>query len=291
MKIKASALAVLLLLSILSLSGTLFDNTTSGNSNPDLDWDGVKPLYYNISVVSPEQQVFIKDNESVALKFIGQSNNNLAKNAYCFTFDSSGELLMGPIWDSFLKVNEDISKTTISNDSLAPDKPYNSYVQVTTECTATLLPLSNGLHNITIYHGNSYNFKWNIYSNLTTFYFTVFEPLNISILSPQNKTFNSNIVPLHFSSNRQIEWSGYSLDGKENVTVTGNITLNGLSSGSHNITIYANDTHGNMCASEIFDFNIAKSEPFPTVTIAAVSVVIALIAVAGLLVYFKKHKR
>ena len=83
---------------------------------------------------------------------------------------------------------------------------------------------------------------------------------------------------------------GYSLDGKENVTITGNVTLTGFSSGSHNIRAYANDTFGNMGASETVSFTI--QQPFPVATIAAVSVVVAIVVVvAGLLVYQKKHKR
>jgi hypothetical protein len=50
---------------------------------------------------------------------------------------------------------------------------------------------------------------------------------------------------------------GYSLDGQDNVTVTGNATLSGLSSGLHNVTVYANDTAGNMGVSETIKFTTA----------------------------------
>jgi len=51
---------------------------------------------------------------------------------------------------------------------------------------------------------------------------------------------------------------------------------------------YANDTFGNIGASETITFTVA-SEPFPTAPVVAVSG--ALTVVAGLLVYFKKRKR
>ena len=73
-----------------------------------------------------------------------------------------------------------------------------------------------------------------------------------------------------------------------------NTTLTELSSGSHNVTISANDMYGNMVTSETVAFNVSEpevAEPFPTTTVAAVSGAIVLIVVAGLLVYLKKHRR
>jgi len=67
----------------------------------------------------------------------------------------------------------------------------------------------------------------------------------------------------------------------------GNTTLTELSSGSHTLTIYANDTVGNMGTSSTIDFNIA--EPFPTTLAAAASGVAVAVVGAGLLVYFKKR--
>jgi parallel beta-helix repeat protein len=109
-----------------------------------------------------------------------------------------------------------------------------------------------------------------------------------------NQTFRESNVPLVFSvnifsSNKALNWTGYSLDGQENVTINGNTTLIGLSSGQHSIIVYANDTFGNMGASESVSFTIAQ--PFPTDTIIAISVAIAVIVVVGFLVYLKKHRR
>ena len=79
------------------------------------------------------------------------------------------------------------------------------------------------------------------------------------------------------------------MDGQQNVTVTSNITLTGLSSGSHSITVYANDTYGNM-ASETVTFTVAKPEPFPTALVATASGASAIVIGVCLLVYFKKRK-
>ena len=65
-------------------------------------------------------------------------------------------------------------------------------------------------------------------------------------------------------------------------------TITGLNSGLHYITVYANDTFGNMGASENVGFNIAASEPFQ-IAFVAVSVIAVVVVAAGLLVYFKKR--
>ena len=83
----------------------------------------------------------------------------------------------------------------------------------------------------------------------------------------------------------------YRLDDRINVTMQGNTTLTGLTEGSHSLIIYANDTAGNMGASQAINFTVA-SESFPTMLVAAVSGVLAVaVTGAGLLVYFKKRKR
>ena len=68
--------------------------------------------------------------------------------------------------------------------------------------------------------------------------------------------------------------------------------MKSISKGLHNITVYANDTFGNVGASQTITFDIANPEqPFPTVTVATISGAIAVIVgVAGFLLYFKKHK-
>jgi parallel beta-helix repeat protein len=120
------------------------------------------------------------------------------------------------------------------------------------------------------------------------FYALQTAPPKISVLSPLNQTYNETSVPLVFTVDKQVNWTGYSLDGKQNVTVTGNCTIANVTNGVHSITVYANDTYGNMGASEIVTFTVAKPEPFPTTLVIApiASVVVGV----GLLVYFKKRK-
>jgi hypothetical protein len=89
------------------------------------------------------------------------------------------------------------------------------------------------------------------------FYVLTHTPPEVSILSPLNQTYYNSSVDLVFSQDKPVNWTSYSLDGKLNVTVTGNTTLTGLIDGSHSLVIYANDTLGNMGASQIVTFTIA----------------------------------
>ena len=111
---------------------------------------------------------------------------------------------------------------------------------------------------------------------------------NVSLLSPENKTFVRSTVPLDFTVNDLVTQTSYSLDGQDNVTITGNTTLTGLSNGEHNVTVYYADIIGNVGASETAYFNI--DIPFPTSLVVSISGASLALVGVGLLVYFKKRK-
>jgi parallel beta-helix repeat protein len=115
-------------------------------------------------------------------------------------------------------------------------------------------------------------------------------PPQITLLSPVNQVYNESSVDLVFTTDEAANWTGYSLDGEQNVTVTGNTTIADLPNGSHTLTVYANDTFGNMDVSKIINFTIAIPEPLPVAPVVAASVALAIIVSAGLLFYFKKRK-
>jgi hypothetical protein len=114
-------------------------------------------------------------------------------------------------------------------------------------------------------------------------------PPEIKVLSPETKTYNASSVSLVFTVNKPVNWTGYSLDGLDNVTITGNTTISGLSNGLHNVTVYARDEFENTGASETISFTV--DVPFPLVPVAAASAAIVAIVGVSLLVYFRKRKR
>lgn len=81
-------------------------------------------------------------------------------------------------------------------------------------------------------------------------------PPSVTILSPQNTTYNVPDVPLTFMVNETASWMGYSLDGQNNVTVADNTTMTGLSDGSHQVIVYANNSLGAMGSSETVYFTV-----------------------------------
>lgn len=81
-------------------------------------------------------------------------------------------------------------------------------------------------------------------------------PPSISILSPGNTTYTINHAPLTFTINETPSWMGYSLDAQTNVTISGNTTLTSMNDGQHQVTVYANNTAGNMGSSETVYFTV-----------------------------------
>jgi parallel beta-helix repeat protein len=100
--------------------------------------------------------------------------------------------------------------------------------------------------------------------------------------------YNMSSVPLAFTVDQPTAWMGYSLDGAQNATLSGNQTLTDLASGQHTVTVYANDSFGNMGSAE---FTFTVSAPLSTGFIVGVFVVVLAVAVIAGVVYYKWHKR
>jgi N-acetylneuraminic acid mutarotase len=122
----------------------------------------------------------------------------------------------------------------------------------------------------------------------TPFGYGAVPPL-VSVGSPANKMYNTTSVDLVFAVNKPAVWIGYSLDGQDNVNISGNTTITGLSNGLHNITVYAKDEFDNMGDSETIIFNVEVPEPFPTLLVATASGV-SITGVAVCVFYYRKKR-
>jgi hypothetical protein len=171
-------------------------------------------------------------------------------------------------------LNELTSRVSYSIDGRAN-------VEVSRETTLPRLP--DGQHSIVVYASD---LAGNVGSSDIIRFTVDTSPPSILLLSPQNQTYTTPDLLLDFTLNETASWTGYSLDGQDVVTVTGNISLIDLAYGSHSITVYAKDAYGNMVASEMMHFSVA--EPFPTVLTAALTA--AVIACGGvvLLLHFRR---
>ncbi|MCW4003275.1 MAG: hypothetical protein NWE95_05100 [Candidatus Bathyarchaeota archaeon] len=177
-----------------------------------------------------------------------------------------------PIW----------AEITYANGTKTQGISIQSYYLIS--AIANLPELSEGSHNITVYA--KYDFSADsrqIGFDEKTVYFTVNDgkPPTISNLSLESKTYSQNALPLNFTIDQPTSWIGYSLDGKENVTITGNTTLTGIANGQHSLTVYANDTAGNMGVSQTVNFTVALpldlSYAVAGTTIIAVAVSVILL--------------
>jgi len=106
------------------------------------------------------------------------------------------------------------------------------------------------------------NASFTVYSNVSP------SSSTISVLSPENKTYNTADIPLTFTIN-EVSGITYSVDEQTNVTTTGNTNITGLSDGTHDILVHANDAAGNMVASDTVCFTVDITPPNITDVIQA----------------------
>jgi hypothetical protein len=147
----------------------------------------------------------------------------------------------------------------------------------------TLIGLTEGSHTLVAYAEDTFG---NIGTSDNVNFVVDTTAPNVTIVSIENKTYDSANVPLNFAVNESLSRIAYSLDGKANASISGNSTLTGLPNGVHNVTVYSWDEAGNVAVSETMAFSVAVS--FPTLLVADISAVATIIVVAGLLVYHKK---
>jgi hypothetical protein len=185
----------------------------------------------------------------------------------------------------------------VSENVTVDDNPYGLTIGPSSKVfdfSFNLTGLSDGLHNVTVsvfgsYKGEAFNF-----SRSPIIFFVDTAPLELKVLSPESRVYNITDIPLTAATTEPVSWIGYTLDEGERVTIAENATLKDLPAGSHNVTVFANDTIGNFASSETIPFTIAEPKPtapFPVATVAAASVAIVAVVGVGVLVYFKKRKR
>ncbi len=139
---------------------------------------------------------------------------------------------------------------------------------------------------------NEYIDRFEIVVSSTVTFSQDFIPPTIAVLSPQNWSYDTSDVQLNVTSTEALPQILYSLDGNQNQTATGNMTLTGLANGAHNITVYVADLAGNEATPKNISFTVAKPDPFPTETFVVMvcAAVIIVWAVVSLLLY-RRHRK
>jgi N-acetylneuraminic acid mutarotase len=122
-----------------------------------------------------------------------------------------------------------------------------------------------------------------------------YTPIGYGTVPPTVSTTSSNSTftakdELMFTTNRPVVQMNYSLDGQTNATFAGTLSLAGLALGSHNITVYAVDTFGNVGISDTIYFTINQEPlgqfPFALGVIACVAIAVGALS----LLIYKKRK-
>ena len=187
--------------------------------------------------------------------------------------------------------------------------PFSNPSNLKTEISANLnlVEVPEGKHTITVCateRGSCYNLDpsdWPMFgtvyhygfnktgSSSVSFVIYTTAP-NVSVSSIENNAYTTSDVPLKFVTSEIVSQISYVLDGQENVTISGNVTLADLSYGMHTVTVFAWDVAGNAGASETVYFSVEEPEPFPTMIVIAPVASVAVLGV-GLAVYFKRRKR
>jgi len=86
-------------------------------------------------------------------------------------------------------------------------------------------------------------------------------PPSLILIKPANITYtNRTDIPLNFSTDDANQTIWYTVDGLNEIAITGNMTFNVTSDGQHNITLYVNDSLNNINQSTRY-FYVDSSPP------------------------------
>jgi hypothetical protein len=275
-----STLVSILLVNLARADATTFSDISLGTILPD---SNTKPPV--VSVFTPENYtVYATNTISLSINVsVGESSTAYSKY----------------IEEVYYKTDWQINNTYIYESD--PTKNVYSTEPAQFSKTLNLTGIPDGNHSLVVYakergayHSHSdykppvwyfYYYLFEIDGSSTVFFTVDTTAPSISVLSMQDATFRSSDVELSFAVNEPTSRIAYSLDEHDNVTIDGNTTLSGLSSGLHNLTLYATDMYGNTGASETIYFSV--DVPFPTALVAASVVIIG----AGVVLYFAKVKK
>jgi len=243
------------------------------------------PLASPIKITSPSNSTYSSGLLMLNITFTMMHNAHITNMTMLYTVDGKANVTL-PVSSTFVPLT---ATRTYKNGTTEEVISIYSYYVITGHVDLPEFP--KGSHNISVYgkYERGGGSSFDVLDDCTV-YCTINDgnaPV-ISSVSVENKTYSQDNLSLNFTVNQPTSWIGYCLDGQTNVTAIGNFALSELASGSHTLTIYANDTVGNMGTSATISFSIA--EPFPT-TIALTSIATIAILGTGISLYFKKYRR
>ncbi|WP_167880881.1 PGF-pre-PGF domain-containing protein [Methanococcoides sp. AM1] len=249
------------------LNETTYEGETLQFSNQILDQYN-NPMYVNVTWNSQNQTVGTIDAISGLFTANTTGNTTITVTNGSITNSTTVNVLNRPIFSITMDEPEEghnYSTSTIFlnvSANLEVDTwMYN--INATGNHTFTpniTLPLPDGSHNITVFANDTNGNMTSLMANFTI----DTTPPSVTIESPQNKAYDTNTVNLNVSADEDVMVWMYNLNGEGNKTFTPNTTLSSLPEGEYDITVFANDTIGNIGSAAI-SFSIDTITP--TVTI------------------------
>ncbi len=291
-KKKSLSLTLIVALFISAVAGARFVNLGTASSGP--------PDTPSISILSPKPNGPYVEKNIAMLFEVKEPDSWITQDPLT--------------WGRINWINYSLDGNEISN---IPENviPLVLNPQLTLNYSGALKELSEGEHNLTVSVSSTLSYKpegsawWEkplVYTviNSSSVYFTTdtIRP-TISILSLENKTYYGTSLPLDLTVSEPVSWIGYSfadvywinntlgekVTPQANVTITGNTTLPELAYGAHILTVYANDTAGNIGVSETIYFS-TEIGSLPTTWLAG-AVVLMVAVDLGLLFSLRKRHR
>jgi hypothetical protein len=259
----------------------------------------------NVDTLGPV--VFLHPSEGNAI-ILSPINSTSYVNQIQLVFVVEAYGLLGQFGNVGVSIDGGVinSVTDFIDKSVVESAGAAEWYETTVLASVKLPPLSEGNHTATVYYGWQYLVipddpslrRYEVVehgtvnfavvnadtSNVSTAVsdITSYTTPEISISSPSNMSFNTNLLPLNFTMGHinplATEASAcYSLDGKDNITLSSgkelslekmvmpyNLKIGNLSDGLHNLTVYAEITYwhyGLTSASSLVQFTIDTSPP------------------------------
>jgi hypothetical protein len=131
-------------------------------------------------------------------------------------------------------------------------------VNVTITGNTTLAGLSEGPHSIIVYIEDT---PGNVGSSEKVYFTVATASSGISILLPENKTYNTPEIPLTFTKNETCYYVAYSLDDQPAMDPENATALSGLADGTHQLTFYANYTDSYIGEAATVWFTVDTTPP------------------------------
>jgi hypothetical protein len=277
---KQALLGAVLLLTLLftGVAGTQLVNLVKADTYEILYIAEVPP---DSNTEPPKIEIFSPENNTL----YNTSNISLHLNVSVGASSTADSRFL---WD--IQYEADWQPERVCVYELIPETNMPLLTEFSTTINLTGIP--DGEHTVRVFATERGRYLYYVFeiTGSSSVSFTIdTKPPKVTVLSPENKIYDTTDVPLKFMVDDPASQFSYVLDGQKRVAIDGNITLSELSNGEHNVTVYAQDVAGNADTSETIRFSVEL--PFPTTTVIALASVITIVFVGvGLLVYFKKRK-